>query len=129
MIIGSLIEKEAIDDYDKKLISSVIFNRLKKNMRLQIDATVIYALTDGSYIFDRKLTYGDLKIPHEFNTYHVYGLPPKPISYVGRKTIDIILENYKSNYLFYFYNKYKNLHIYSKTFAEHKEKLNEYRKK
>ena len=72
----------------KKKISSVIFNRLKKNMKLQIDATVLFALTNGEYDLDRNLTLRDLKINHPYNTYFIRGLPPKPIAYVGTKTID-----------------------------------------
>ena len=49
MTIGSLLEKEGLDIEDKKKISSVIYNRLNKKMKLQIDATVIYALTNGEY--------------------------------------------------------------------------------
>ncbi len=129
MIIGSLIEKEGLDYIDKRLISSVIINRLDKNMKLQIDATVLYALTNGKYNLNRDLRYKDLKIKHPYNTYNIYGLPPDPISYVGTKTIDIILENYKSKYLFYFYNKELKKHIFSLTYDEHKIKLNDYRKK
>ena len=55
MIIGSLIEKEGLDDEDKKKISSVIFNRLDKKMKLQIDATVLFAITNGKYDLNRKL--------------------------------------------------------------------------
>ena len=55
IIIGSLLEKEGIDDLDKKLIFSVIKNRLKKNMKLQIDATTIFAITDGKYDLNRDL--------------------------------------------------------------------------
>ena len=98
-------------------------------MKLQIDATVIYSLTTGKYNLDRKLTYKDLKIKNRYNTYYIYGLPPSPISYVGLKTIELIFENYKSNYLFYFYNKYENKHIYSMKYKEHLQKLNEYRSK
>ena len=57
MIIGSLIEKEGLDEEDKKKISSVIFNRLNKNMKLQIDATVLYAITNGKYNLNRKLLF------------------------------------------------------------------------
>ena len=127
MIIGSLIEKEGLDKEDKKKISSVIFNRLNKNMKLQIDATVIYALTKGEYNMKRKLLLKDLKIDHPFNTYIIDGLPPKPISYVGKQTLDIIFENYKTDFLFYFFNKSLNSHIFSKNYEEHKLKLNEYR--
>ena len=126
-IIGSLIDKEGLDYNDKKLISSVIINRLNKNMRLQIDASVIYALTDGNYNLNRELKIKDLKYDHPYNTYVIQGLPPSPISYVGTRTIDIILENHKSEYMFYFFNKHINKHIFSKTYDEHKLKLNEYR--
>ena len=129
VIIGSLLEKEGIDDLDKKIIFSVIQNRLNKNMKLQIDATTIYAITEGKFKLNRKLSYKDLEIKHPYNTYFIYGLPPTPISYVGKKTIELIFENYKSNYLFYFYNNIAKKHIYSETFIEHKRKLSEYRDK
>ena len=128
-IIGSLLEKEGLDIEDKKKISSVIFNRLEKKMKLQIDATVIYSITNGKYNLNRKLFLNDLKFDHPFNTYLYKGLPPKPISYVGRKTLDIVLANNKSDFLFYFFDNSLNRHIFSKTFEKHKEKLNEYRTK
>ena len=127
MIIGSLIEKEGLDYYDKKNISSVIFNRLNINMRLQIDASVLFAITDGEYNLNRNLNLSDLKFKHSFNTYVNYGLPPKPIAYVGTKTIDLIYENYKSDFLFYFFDNSLNKHIFSNDFENHKKKLNEYR--
>ena len=129
LIIGSLLEKEGLDYEDKRKIYSVIINRLNKKMKLQIDATVIYAITEGYENFDRKLTYKDLKIKHIFNTYFIRGLPPEPISYVGNKTIELIFENYKTDYLFYFYNSLENKHIFSKNYKSHLIKLNEYRSK
>ena len=128
-ILGSLIEKEGIDYDDKKKIYSVLINRLNKNMKLQIDATVLFAITKGNYDLERNLKYSDLKIKHPYNTYYIYGLPPEPISYVGLKTIELIFENYKTNYLFYFYNEFENKHLFSESYAEHKKKLNEYRAK
>jgi len=127
IIIGSLIEKEGLDVDDKKNIASVIFNRLNKKMRLQIDATVLYAITDGKFNLDRSLTLKDLKFNHSYNTYLFDGLPPKPISYVGRETLDIIFENYSTDFLFYFFNYSLNRHIFSKTYEEHLKKLNDYR--
>ena len=129
MIIGSLLEKEGLDEEDKKQISSVIFNRLEINMKLQIDATVLFAITNGKYDLNRKLLKSDLEIDHPFNTYINNGLPPEPISYVGKKTLDIVFENNKNDFLFYFFNYSLNKHIFSKSFKEHKEKLNVYRKK
>ena len=129
IIIGSLLEKEGIDDLDKKLIFSVIKNRLKKNMKLQIDATTIFALTDGKYDLNRDLKIKDLQFQHPYNTYHIKGLPPGPISYVGKKTMELIFENYKSKFLFYFYDNIVKKHIYSETYEDHKRKLSEYRSK
>ena len=129
MIIGSLLEKEGLDDEDKRQISSVIFNRLEKKMKLQIDATVLFAITNGKYDLNRKLLRTDLKKNHPFNTYIIKGLPPEPISYVGKKTLDILFENNKNDFLFYFFNYSLNKHIFSKSFKEHKERLYEYRKK
>lgn len=129
LIIGSLLEKEGINDFDKKIIFSVIQNRLQRKMKLQIDATTIFAITDGKYDLDRELNFQDLKVRHSYNTYYIKGLPPGPISYVGKKTMELIFENYKSKYLYYFYNNIVKKHIYSKTFEDHKRKLSEYRNK
>ena len=129
LVIGSLLEKEGIDYEDKKKIYSVIMNRLKLNMKLQIDATVIFSLTEGKRDLERKLTYDDLKIDNPYNTYVYYGLPPKPISYVGYKTIELIFEDYKTDYLFYFYNSFENKHIFSLNYKDHLKRLNEYRSK
>ena len=79
--------------------------------------------------FDRKITYKDLKIEHIFNTYFIRGLPPEPISYVGNKTIELIFEDYKTDYLFYFYDSFENKHIFSLNYKDHLKRLNEYRSK
>lgn len=129
LIIGSLLEKEGIDYEDKRKIYSVIMNRLKKNMKLQIDATVIFSLTGGNRDLERNLTYDDLKNKSDYNTYMNYGLPPGPISYVGHKTIELIFEDYKTDYLFYFYNSFENKHIFSLNYKDHLKRLNEYRSK
>ncbi len=127
IIIASLLEKEGLDINDKRKIFSVIYNRLAANMKLQIDATVLYAITKGKYNLDRKLYLRDLKFKSPYNTYIYKGLPPKPISYAGTKTLNIIFENYKSDFLFYFYNNSLKKHIFSKNYNDHIKKLNEYR--
>ena len=129
LILASLIEKEAKNEYDKSLISSVILNRLNKNMRLQIDASVIASITEGEYKLDRPLNFKDLKYVHPLNTYIIDGIPNKMICYVGEETIRILLKNPKSDFLFYFYNILEEKHIFSKNFTDHKKRLNEYRKK
>ena len=96
-------------------------------MKLQIDATVLFAITNGTYNLDRKLLLSDLKKDHLHNTYLYKGLPPSPISYVGKKTLDVIFQNHSTDFLFYFFDNSLKKHIFSKTFKEHKKKLYEYR--
>ena len=127
VIIASLLEKEGINYEDKKKIYSVIINRLNKKMKLQIDASVIYSITKGKKKFQRNLNYSDLKLKDPYNTYVYFGLPPKPISYVSNKTIELIFEDYKTDYLFYFYNSLEGKHIFSLNYKDHLNKLNEYK--
>ena len=128
LIISSLVEKEGMDGKDKKLISSVIFNRLSNNMKLDIDASVIFSITNGEYKLMRPLNYEDLKIDSIYNTYINKGLPPEPICIPGLNTIKIVLENYKSPYLYYFFDNNKKYHIFSENYEKHIDSLNEYRK-
>ncbi len=128
LIIGSLIEKEGLDTLDKKNIFSVINNRLNLNMKLQIDATVLFAITNGKYDLGRKLNRNDLKFDNSYNTYKNLGLPPGPISYVGTNTVDLIFSDHITDYLFYFFDKNQNKHIFTKNYKEHLKKLNEYKK-
>lgn len=112
--IASMIEKEAMVDSDRKLIAGVIYNRLKKNMKLQIDATVEYAL--GKH--KDKLSYKDLEINSPYNTYLYYGLPEGPISNPGLKSIEAALNPAKHDY-YYYVAKNDGTHVFSKTYAEH----------
>ena len=105
-------------DLDTSYARSIITTRL---------SSTIFSITKGKFKFKRKLTFDDLKIADNYNTYYIKGLPPSPICFVGMKTIEIVLENYKSDYLFYFFDENLNKHIFSKTFENHKNKLKKYR--
>ncbi|QGU95284.1 endolytic transglycosylase MltG [Clostridium bovifaecis] len=95
--LASIIEKEARIDEDRTKIASVFNNRLKRNMMLQVDATVLYAIGEHK----EKLYYKDLKIDSPYNTYKVKGLPPGPICSPGRSSIEAALNPDKTNYVFY----------------------------
>lgn len=95
--IASIIEKEARVDKDRSLISSVIYNRLKQDMPLQIDATVIYA--HGYYI--ESVRNRHLAIESKYNTYLYKGLPVGPICNPGAPSIEAALNPDSTNYLFY----------------------------
>lgn len=95
--VASIIEKEARVDEDRPLIASVIYNRLKQGMPLQIDATVIYA--HGYYIENVRNRH--LVIESKYNTYLHKGLPVGPICNPGEPSIKAALHPADTNYLFY----------------------------
>ena len=94
--LSSIIEKEAVLDEDRALISSVFYNRLDIGMPLQSDATI-------QYIFDERkqiVTYADLKIDSPYNTYLNKGLPPTPIANPGIKSIKAALYPEKTDNIY-----------------------------
>ncbi|MDI6601939.1 MAG: endolytic transglycosylase MltG [Thermoanaerobacteraceae bacterium] len=95
--IASMIEREAVTDDDRPKIASVIYNRLNRGMKLQIDATVQYAL--GKH--KEKLSLKDLEVDSQYNTYKVKGLPAGPISNPGLKSIMAALNPVETNYIYY----------------------------
>ena len=119
--LASLIEKETGLDSERKLISSVFHNRLKKNMRLQTDPTVIYAIEK----FDGNIRKRDLKIDSPYNTYRYKGLPPGPISSPGIKSIEAAISPIKSNHL-YFVSRKDGSHHFSNTLVEHNRAVKKY---
>lgn len=119
---ASLIEREAKLDSERGIIAGVIENRLESGMRLQIDATVVYAISGGQYNIDRVL-YKDLETDSPYNTYKNAGLPPGPICNPGKKSIMAAINPQKHSYLYYHTDTEKNdgSHIFSETFEEHKK--------
>ena len=97
VIVASIIEKEAVVDSERSLISSVIYNRIAIEMPLQIDATVIYSY--GYHI--EKMYEKHLEIDSPYNTYMYYGLPIGPISNPGRASLMAALKPEKTDYLYY----------------------------
>ena len=95
--VASIIEKEAVVDSERSLISSVIYNRIAIEMPLQIDATVIYSY--GYHI--EKMCEKHLEIDSPYNTYMYYGLPIGPISNPGRASLMAALKPEKTDYLYY----------------------------
>jgi UPF0755 protein len=123
VVMASLIEREARKESDRPLIASVIFNRLKKDMKLDIDATVNYALNEWS----RPLTFEDLKIEHPYNTYLRKGLPPGPICNPQISSLLATFRPEKSEYLYYVY-KGDDTHAFARTYEEHLANIRLYRK-
>lgn len=122
--LASLIEKETGLDSERKIISSVFHNRLRKNMRLQTDPTVIYAIEK----FDGNIRKRDLKIDSPYNTYRHKGLPPGPIANPGLKSIVAAISPIESNHL-YFVSRQDGSHHFSSTLTEHNQAVQKYQLK
>lgn len=117
---ASIIEREAKLDNERFIISGVISNRLEKDMLLQIDACVLYPLTDGLYNKNRVL-YADLEVESLYNTYKYKGLPVGPICNPGIVSIDAALHPEGNEWLYYHTDEGKKdgSHIFTKTHEEH----------
>ena len=114
--IASLIEREARVDNERAKISSVIHNRLKKKMLLQIDATVQYLLPEQK----ERLLYKDLEIDSPYNTYKYIGLPPTAIAAPGIASIKAALYPEDTDYYYYRAKASGNgEHWFTKTLEEH----------
>ena len=117
--LASIIEKEGLE---KEMIAGVFINRLRKNMKLQSDPTVIYAL--GSR-FDGNIKRSHLRIDNPYNTYRYKGLPPGPIGLVSLSSIKAALNPKQSDYL-YFVSMNNGFHKFSKTLEEHNQAVLKY---
>ncbi len=113
VIIASMIEREAKFQVDRPLIAAVIYNRLKRGMPLQIDATVEYALG----VNKPKLTFADLKVNSPYNTYLHTGLPPGPIASPGLASLAAALGPATVGYLYYVADSSGHNH-YATTYQE-----------
>ncbi|MBO1514828.1 endolytic transglycosylase MltG [Metabacillus bambusae] len=116
--MASLIEEEATEKADREKISSVFYNRIEKDMPLQTDPTVLYALGKHK---DRVL-YKDLEVDSKYNTYQNKGLPPGPIANAGEVSFVAALSPEDTDFLYFLATKEGDV-IFTKTLDEHnKEK-------
>ena len=95
--IASLIERETRTDFERPLVSSVIYNRLDIDMKLQFCSTVLYSLG----VQKDRLLYEDLEIDSPYNTYKYEGLPAGPIACPGRASLEAALNPDETDYLYF----------------------------
>lgn len=114
LTLASIIEKEAVVDEERPLVSAVYHNRLKKRMPLQADPTSIYGVKSSK----EKITSNDLKRKTPYNTYTIKGLPPGPIASPGLKSIIAALYPADVPYIF-FVSSSDCTHQFSSTISEH----------
>lgn len=128
VIIASLVEREARHEADRPLVASVILNRFNIGMKLDIDATIQYALgyqeTEKRW-WKKALTLQDLKLNSPYNTYRVAGLPPTPISNPGLSSLKAVVNPSNTNYLYYITDS-KGINHYAQTIEEHNANIKKY---
>lgn len=127
LIMASLIEKETNSDKERKLVSGVFENRMKKGMRLQTDPTVIYGMGDS---FDGNLKRSHLKnSANIYNTYVIPRLTPTPISMPGQSSLEAAVMPEQSEYLFFVAKGDGTFeHTFTKNYKAHRAAIKVYHK-
>jgi len=118
LVIASIIQKEAAGNAEMPLISSVIYNRLKRGMRLQMDGTLNYGKYSHIKVTPERIRYDE----SSFNTYKHKGLPPSPIGSVSLAAIRAAIRPAKSTHLYFMKNR-KGRHDFSDTFKAHRQNI------
>lgn len=114
VIIASMIEKEARVPEERANVAAVIYNRLKKDMPLGIDATTRFALMKWS----EPLTKSDLEVDSPYNTRKVKGLPPGPIANPGLAALDAALRPATVDFLYYVLIDEQGHHFFTASYDE-----------
>ncbi len=131
--LASVVEKETGVASERPKIAGVFINRLQKNMPLQSDPTVIYALTQGKIEdkgqgpLGRRLLTTDLESDSPYNTYKHPGLPPGPIANPGVASLAAVLKPEKNDYI-YFVADGTGGHVFAATLDEHNRNVAAWRK-
>ena len=132
IILASIVEKETAHNSERDIIAGVFINRLRMNMRLQTDPTIIYGISGGEPLYNSKgerrtLYRSEINKKTPWNTYQIDGLPPTPICNPGEASIRAVLNPAKTNFLFFVADGTGG-HAFAKTNKEHIINVNKWRK-
>ncbi len=123
-IIASIVDEETVMADEKPVVAGLYVNRLKRNMKLQADPTVKYAIGDFSI---QRIIRSDLSIDSPYNTYKYEGLPPGPIRIPSIAGIDAVLNRTKHDYLYMCAKEdFSGYHNFAKTLAQHNVNARKY---
>lgn len=114
VVLASMVERESKLDRERPLVASVIYNRLSRKMRLEIDATIEYVLPGNRF----RLRNRDLRIDSPYNTYQRTGLPPGPISNPGLAALKAAASPADTAYLYYVLTGKDGSHTFAENEAD-----------
>jgi UPF0755 protein len=117
IILAAIVEKETALARERPTVAGVYGNRIRKNMMLQADPTIIYPITKGKPL-GRRIRQSEIAQVNDYNTYAMVGLPKGPIANPGRASIEAVLNPAKTKAL-YFVADGKGGHIFAETLKEH----------
>jgi conserved hypothetical protein, YceG family len=124
--IASIAEEETNDKAERGVVARLYINRYQINMPLQADPTIKYALQDFSL---KRILNAHLEVDSPYNTYKNLGLPPGPIRFVSRQTLETILNTEPHDFLYMCAKEdFSGKHNFAKTFSQHQNNANRYRK-
>ncbi len=125
-ILASIVDEETAMDDEKPTIAGVYINRFRKNISLQADPTVRFALHDFTI---KRILFGHLKTESPYNTYKIKGLPPGPICIPSTTSIDAVLNAEQHEFMFFCAKEdFSGYHNFAKTFEEHQANAKKYQK-
>jgi UPF0755 protein len=130
LVLASIVEKETGIATERPQVAAVFVNRLRTNMRLQSDPTIIYGITRGQSTLDRGLRRSEIEAKTPYNTYQIDGLPPTPIANPGIDALKAVAHPDSHDYL-YFVAKGaspREGHVFAETYAEHQQNVAQYRR-
>ncbi len=128
--LAAIVQKETAKVDERPRVAGVYLNRLKANMLLQADPTVIYAIKKHTGRYDtiiKRVLYKDLELDSPYNTYKYTGIPPGPITMPDISSIDAVLNAEEHEYYYFVANTEDfGYHIFAKTLAQHNQNKRQY---
>jgi peptidoglycan lytic transglycosylase G len=124
--LASIVEKETGRADERPRVAAVYVNRLKANMRLESDPTIIYGLSGGKGTLGRGILRSELEQMTPYNTYRIKGLPPTPIANPGRPAIEAVLRPAKTSELFFVADGTGG-HVFAEKYEDHQKNVAKWR--
>ena len=126
--LASIVEKETGVPQERNLIAGVFYNRLKKNMRLESDPTILYGMMkEKGQLIELNIRKKDILRKTAYNTYRINGFPAGPISNPGAKSLQAVFTPQNNDFL-YFVSRNDGTHVFSANFKAHQRAVNRYQK-